>query len=144
MPPRTSFNPKRKIASLDAMTEPERTLLAEECSYGGNPEHKRDPGDFNLTPPINPRPGKTLCDGCDPILKADAKRLLEEGFAKGMVSERRNADGWPRNVWVVSASGEVFEAQLENPVQGVYHGYPMPEADPFRTIVLEEWEHRQA
>lgn len=124
------------------MTEPEREELSARCSYGGNSEHKRNPGNYNLTPPINPRPGKTLCDGLAPVLKADAERLLAEGFAKGMISEPRNAHGWPQNVWAVSENDEVFEAQLENPAQGVYHGYPMPETDPLRVTVLEEWNRR--
>lgn len=124
------------------MTEPQRVDLSERCSYGGNPVHKRNPGDYNLNPPINPRPAKTLCDGAEKVLKADAERLLEEGFAKGMVSEQKRMNGWPQNVWAVSVNGEAFEAQLENPAQGVYHGYPMPENDRFRAKVLEEWKRR--
>jgi hypothetical protein len=42
----------------------------------------------------------------------------------------------------VSDAGEVFEAQLENPAQGTYHGYPMPEDDDFRRLVLKEWKAR--
>lgn len=124
------------------MTKAERVELSKTCSYGGNLEHKRNPGDYNLTPPINPRPGKTLCDGLGQILKVEAERLLAEGFAKGMIREHKNAHGWPKNVWAVSENGQAFEAQLENPAQGVYHGYPMPENDPLRVTVLEEWRRR--
>jgi hypothetical protein len=35
---------------------------AKRVRYGGNPEHKANPGDFELEPPSSPRPDKTLCD----------------------------------------------------------------------------------
>jgi len=47
-------------------------------------------------------------------------------------------NGWPQNVWAVTESGEPLEAQREQ--DGVYHGYPMPQADPFRQEVLQCWE----
>lgn len=82
--------------------------------------------------------------GWDPtprILKAEAERLLAEGIKKGMVSiQQRN--GWPQNVWAVSSTDMVLEAQLENQDQGVYHGYPLPRDDDFREKVLEEWRRR--
>ena len=98
--------------------------------------------DFGLTPPSSPRAGKTLCDSADtPISKSEALELLRSGILRGMVSERV-VRGWPQNVWAVSATGEPFEAQLENPEQGRYHGYPMPLDDDFRAIVLTEWRRR--
>ncbi len=57
-------------------------------------------------------------------------------FRRGCsVAQERN--GWPQNVWAVTGKGEPLEAQLEG--DGVYHGYPMPEADPFRDKILERW-----
>lgn len=141
MRPRSGYNPKRKIASKNAMTEEERVGLAQRSQYGGNPEHKYNPEDYELTPPARPRPGKTLCDAAGPIVKADAERLLQNGIAKGMVSTRQ-LNGWPQNVWVVTDTGTAFEAQLENRDQGIYHGYPMPTDDDFREKVLEEWARR--
>jgi hypothetical protein len=89
------------------MTEEERTDLAQRSCYGGNPEHKRYPGDYGLMPPANPRPGKTLCDASERILKVEAERLLAEGIKKGMVSiQQRN--GWPQNVWAISSTGMVL------------------------------------
>ncbi len=83
------------------MQEEERTDLAQRTCYGGNPEHKRHPGDYGLTPPSNPRPGKTLCDAFERILQVEAERLLAEGIKKGMVSiQQRN--GWPQNVWAAA------------------------------------------
>lgn len=58
------FNHKRRL--LSAAEVGARLLdlekLAERALYGGNPEHKRSPGDFGLTPASGPRPGKSLCD----------------------------------------------------------------------------------
>ncbi len=104
--------------------------------YGGNPEHKRNPGDFGLTPPNHPRPGKTLCDQVKIFTRSEAVKLLRAGFSRGLFSvQERN--GWPQNVWSVTNEGEPLEAQLEG--DGVYHGYPMPEADPFREEVVQRW-----
>jgi len=141
MRPRTGYNPKRKMASADLLTPVERAALASRASYGGNPEHKHSRGDYGLTPPASPRPAKTLCDGERPILKAEATALLQAGLRKGTTSAT-TADGWPQNIWSVSDAVEVFEAQLENPAQGTYHGYPMPEDDDFRRLVLKEWKAR--
>jgi len=143
LPSRLSYNPKRRIVLTDAIAENEREAFASQCSYGGNPVHKRSPGDYHLEPPASPRPGKTLCDGKAQISKAEAQRLLVEGFQKGMVSKRRSTRGWPQNVWSVSKDMiEVYEAQLENPDKGVYHGYPVPQNDTFRRTILNEWDRR--
>jgi hypothetical protein len=44
------------------LTPEQRRFLRESCTYEGVPYHKRNPGDFGLTPPAAPRPDKTLCD----------------------------------------------------------------------------------
>jgi len=105
-------------------------------SYGGNPEHKRDPGDFGLTPLANARPDKTLCDRVGISTRAEAEALLKEGIKRGLVSEQAKG-GYPQNIWSVTADGQPLEAQLENRETGTYHGYPMPSTDPFRDEVLE-------
>ena len=138
---RKGYNPKRRVAPLSWWSLAERRKRAADAQYGGNPEHKLNPAKFGLGPAINPRPGKTLCDAEAPFSKEKAERLLREGFSKGMISEKPR-DGWPQNVWAVSEQGQPFEAQLENPTLGVYHGYPMPQDDDFRTIVIEEWKNR--
>ena len=52
--PRRTFNPKRRMTEVD---DPDMLAwLAQNVKYGGNPQHKRDPGDFDLTPPSQPRP----------------------------------------------------------------------------------------
>jgi hypothetical protein len=133
-----TFNPKRRICTREEFDLLQRALpeLVKNVRYGGNPEHKRNAGDFGLTPPSNPRPGKTLCDEVQIFSRAQALRLLRQGLSRGMVSSQiRN--GWPQNVWAVTERGEPLEAQREN--DGIYHGYPMPASDPFREEVLKRW-----
>jgi len=43
----------------------------------------------------------------------------------------------------VNATGVPLEAQLENRESGQYHGYPMPETDPFREKVLAAWREEK-
>jgi hypothetical protein len=140
MKKRTGYNPKRKIAPPNHCPEEQRAKWVANAKYGGNPEHKKRPADYDLTPPASPRPGKTLCDAERPLMKPEAEGLLREGFRKGMISQRTD-NTWPQNVWAVS-DGQAFEAQLENSAQGVYHGYPMPLDDDFRTVVMDEWSKR--
>lgn len=135
------YNPKRRIAPADMLSRAQRDTLSSKVVYGGNPEHKRSPGDYGLSPPSQPRPGKTLCDAKGPLLKEAARQLLKDGLIKGMVSARTD-HGWPQNIWAISEVGEAFEAQLENSVQGIYHGYPMPIDDDFRLEVIREWQIR--
>ena len=131
------FNSKRMILPFGDWDPEHGERYVAEARYGGNPEHKMRPNDYGLTPPCNPRPGKTICDEFRDFPRADAVALLHQGFNRGMVSVQvRN--GWPQNVWAVSDKGEAFEAQLENKSTGAYHGYPMPEADDFRLEVIEE------
>jgi len=133
---RRTYNPKRPIAGAMVQTELER--LATTVRYGGNPEHKRNPGNFGLTPPASPRRHKTLCDEAGIFDRAQALRLLQEGIRCGLMSEPRGTD-YPQNVWAVSMENVPLEAQLENAANGTYHGYPMPEEDPFRDIVIARW-----
>lgn len=133
---RKAFNPKRCIASPpDSLA---LAQLAARVRYGGNPEHKRNPGDFGLTPPASPRRNKTLCDEARIVRRSVALELLREGIRRGLVSQW-NGTGYPQNVWAVSAEGIPLEAQLENPANGTYHGYPMPDGDPFRERVIARW-----
>jgi hypothetical protein len=136
LPKRRTFNPKRQIASGLLQAELER--LAAAVHYGGNPEHKRNPGNFGLTPPASPRRHKTLCDEAGIFDRDQVLKLLQQGIRLGLISEPRGAD-FPQNVWAVSLEGVPLEAQLENAANGTYHGYPMPEEDPFREIIISRW-----
>lgn len=135
-PPERTYNPKRRIAPE---TDPEElSRLAEEVRYSGSPYHKRNPGDFGLSPPSSPRRDKTLCDGVGIYKREEAQELLHRGVLKGLISEQRDGR-FPRNVWSVSDEGIALEAQLENKTQGTYHGYPMQQEDPFSEEVLRRW-----
>ncbi|MEW6262722.1 MAG: hypothetical protein AB1641_06550 [Thermodesulfobacteriota bacterium] len=57
-----------------------------------------------------------------------------------MISQNEE-NGFPQNIWAVTDDGQPLEAQLENREQGVYHGYPVPENDPFREVILAGWKH---
>lgn len=142
MKPRyAQFNPKRKLltsAQAEARGD-ELGELANRARYGGNPEHKKNPGDFGLTPPSDPRQGKSLCDIAKIFKRNEAEKLLRAGLRKGLVSDRMAGD-WPKNVWSVTDDGFAMEAQLENPDLGTYHGYPMPETDPLSQEVIRRWE----
>ena len=135
---RRTFNPKRQIRHD---CDPEELLrLLPLVKYTGSPLHKKNPGDFCLNPPAQPRPDKTLCDEAGITIKAEAQRLLEEGVKRGLVSQQFRGP-FPQNIWSVSQDGYPLEAQLENPSLGTYHGYPVPSTDDFRDQILEFWNH---
>lgn len=141
MPNRTrnSYNPKRALVAVKPQQE-ELIALAESLRYGGNPEHKSDPGDFDLTPPSAPRSDKTLCDRAGIRLKSQALSILQSGVRKGLISRQARGTGrFPQNVWAVTDDGNAFEARIENEETGSYHGYPMPGDDPFRAAVIQAW-----
>ena len=140
---RRSFNPKRRLAPAPAPARRrELAALAERARYGGNPEHKRNPGDVNLIPPSAPRADKTLCDAVNIFSRSAALAALREGLRRGLISHTRRGD-FPQNIWSITADGIPLEAQLENREAGTYHGYPMPENDDFRTTVLRVWNTGQ-
>ena len=130
------FNDKRRIRENCDASFLDR--LHDNVRYGGNPEHKRNPGDFGLTPPSQPRPDKALCDGVSIFSKLEATRLLRNGVRRGLVSVAER-NGFPQNIWSVTDDCPL-EAQLENAELGIYHGYPMPETDPFRMKIHEAWK----
>ena len=105
----------------------------------GSPYHKKNPGDFGLSPPAKPRADKTKCDKADIFEKSIAQRLLERGVERGMISENEKG-GFPKQIWSVTEGGVPMEAQLEDHVRGTYHGYPLLAEDPFHEVVLEKWE----
>ena len=140
---RDRFNSKRRICSLDELAGTDLVSLGKRVVYCGNPVHKKNPGDFGLTPPSGPRPGKTLCDIANIFEKAIASRLLQEGARRGLVSRQFQGE-WPQNIWAVNDDGTALEAQLENRDTGAYHGYPLLPTDPFVELVTEQWRARQS
>ena len=138
---RQRFNRKREIAS-PLPSAAVRAALAERVGYGGNPEHKRNPGDFRLIPPSAPRADKTLCDTVNIFSRTEALAVLREGVRRGLISRAKRGD-FSQNVWAVAAEGIPLEAQLENHESRAYHGYPMPGSDSFRATVLRVWSSAQ-
>lgn len=136
---RRAFNPKRRLQPppTEELVREELQALARRLRYVGSPLHKRGPGDFGLDPPAALRQGKSICDDVVDC-RSDAQSLLEDGVKKGLVSTQTNG-GFPQNVWAVALRGVPLEAMLDNAETGTYHGYPMPEADPLRTVVIERW-----
>lgn len=137
---RTTFNPKRKIQRAP-VTAGDRALLekmAKNAAYGGNPERKKNPGDFDLIPPANWAANKELCDRVEIFTRTEALKLVRKGIRKGFISIQTRGD-WPQNVWCMTKEGEPLEAELENFETGTYHGYPMSPNDPFRKQVIERW-----
>lgn len=130
------FNTKRKIVkNLDDSLKKE---LIAKVHYGGNPEHKKNPGDFNLTPPTDPRSDKSFCDDVQIFEVKKALRLLKKGIEKGLISQQSRGC-FPQNIWSVDENNNPLEAQLENETQGIYHGYPIPKEDAFGKVVLKAW-----
>ncbi|MCC5851075.1 MAG: hypothetical protein JJU29_23545 [Verrucomicrobia bacterium] len=134
-----AYNPKRKLA--DTPDESFCHALTGKVNYGGNPEHKRNPGDFGLEPPSahHKRPDKAMCDSVEILKKKRALQYLKSGAKKGVFSAQMRGD-FPQNIWAVMDDGTVLEAQLENQTQGTYHGYPLEDGDPIVDAVRKRWE----
>ncbi len=132
------FNSKRRIKKLEQDDLRRCSELADNVRYGGNPEHKKNPGDFGLTPPSDPRPGKSLCDAVGIFSRQVALMHLQSGLRKGLISDRFNGK-WPQNIWSVTEDGCPLEAQLENRQTGTYHGYPIPLSDPWGIEIVRQW-----
>lgn len=137
---RRRFNSKRRIDST--RSESELVVLADRVKYGGNPEHKWNPGNFGLAPPSRHRPDKSMCDSVHVFDSQVALRLLREGIKRGLVSVQVRGD-FPQTVWSVTDEGAPVEGQLENQDQGIYHGYPMPSHDPLAQKVVKVWRDHE-
>lgn len=103
------FNPKRELKKLEDVDLQHCSELAEAVQYGGNPEHKMNPGDFGLTPPSGPRAGKSLCDDAGIFSRKEALEYLKLGLCRGMISKPKPKpkpsdaeDKWPQNYMVCS------------------------------------------
>jgi hypothetical protein len=130
---------KRTVRKIRAarLSTAERTFLLQAAKYEGSPQHKRNPGDFGLTPPSSPRPDKTLCDEAGIYSSRRADELLRVAIERGVVSEAFT-DGFPKQLWAYDGVN-VFEAMLGGSTRGSYHGYPIRKTDPFFEELLEAW-----
>jgi hypothetical protein len=125
-----------------ALSKDERAYLLANASYEGSPHHKRNPGDFGLTPPSAPRPDKTLCDEARVFQAGQARDLLVKAIHVGLVSEATATLGFPKQLWVVDDNGLVFEAMHGGTSPGTYHGYPIRRNDPLFDEVVAAWNQR--
>jgi hypothetical protein len=88
------FNPKRRPLTPDANELARLSALAKVVTYGGNPEHKRNPGDFGLTPPSDPRRAKSLCDAANIFSRTVAHSLLQKmAYRKASLVTGMSTDG---------------------------------------------------
>jgi hypothetical protein len=131
---------ERKIR-VELLSDEERAFLVAKARYEGSPLHKARANDFGLTPPTNPRKDKTLCDEAAAFDKATAKLLFEAAVARGLVSEGKTGDGFPKQLWVVD-KGRVYELMYGGSQAGRYHGYPIRESDPLADLVRARWDSR--
>ena len=144
MPKRQGNNPKRRIIPRDALDPEDLGRLAREARYVGSALHKSKPADYRFTPPVSPRPIKSLCDGKRIVKKGEAKELFCQGLLRGMVS-RYPENGFPKYVWAVDQNGEVYEAKVGGDGRS-YHGYALStDRDRDRDLcrwVITEWNAR--
>ena len=139
---RQGNNPKRRIIPRDALDPEDLGHLAGEARYVGSAHHKSKLADYGFTPPANPRPNKSLCDGRRIVRKGEAEKLFLQGLSRGMVS-RYPKNGFPKYVWAVDQDGEVYEAKVGEDGRR-YHGYALS-ADSERDLcrlVIKEWKAR--
>jgi hypothetical protein len=135
---RQGNRPDRRLAKPDLLDRDRREALAVALVYVGSAHHKRSPGDYKFTPPVNPRPSKCLCDGDRVVLKAEAREIFRKGILMGMFSADAGA-GQPKYVWGVDDQGGVYEAKIG---LGGYHGYRLEDVDDQCARVLKEWRQR--
>lgn len=127
-------NHKRKIAYDPALG---RHVLQNGPRYVGNPLHKRNPGDFGLIPPACASARKNLCDDVGIFNRRIAQQLLEEGLRRGFLSVNM-CEGWPCNIWAVSAGDIPLEARPDQ-TSGTCHGFPLSKNDPLYKEILTRW-----
>lgn len=131
----------RRTMRQSPLSDIEQRFLKQNAEYEGISYHKRSPGDFGLTPPAAPRPEKTLCDEASITRRAQASALLERAIDGGLVSDTEGAPGFPKQLWVVDETGQVFEAMYGGSRAGLYHGYPIRRTDPWYDEVIRAWEN---
>ena len=139
---RQGNQPDRRIAPAGTIATAELEALRERASYVGTANHKLRPGDYGFVPSHNPRPSKSPCDDLRPVLSAEATRLFRSGISKGMVSAFEHGS-FPKYVWALDETGEVYEAKTKPEQDGKYHGYRIGDDEKeMRRYVREEWNRR--
>jgi hypothetical protein len=137
---RSGNNPKRRVIVHKLVTKERVDDLKGRVRYIGSGHHKRNPADYGFDR-ASPRPTKSLCDANRVITQTEAQKLIEDGISKGVFSPLQE-DGWPKYIWSVSESGEVFEAKTHPNTPGQYHGYPLEDEDDMRDYIYRIWSER--
>lgn len=132
---RDGKRPRFRESRLDAT---EKAFLHANARYEGSPDHKRNPGDFGLTPPASPRKDKTLCDEVAVFLVAQARELFARAIDGGLVSEGTGQNDFPRRMWLVHVN-RVYELKLGGSLTGSYHGYPVRRSNPYYDLIVKAW-----
>lgn len=109
------------------LTDPQRDFLRDHARYEGSPLHKKEPHNFDLTPPTSPRPDKTLCDEAGIFEKQIAFELFARAIDVGLVSAKDKVAGYPAQMWVVDDDGRVFEMIYGGAARGVTMAIPFVE-----------------
>ena len=128
---------------IRTMSADEQTYLRQHAVYEDSPLHKRNPGDFGLTPPAAPRLDKTLCDEAGIFRRADATALLMKAIDGGLASVSTAANNFPKQLWAVDGNGRVFEGMYGGSKSGYYHGYPIRRNDPLFKEITEAWNRQK-
>lgn len=134
-------NGKRPRFRAARLNDEEKALLRASATYEGSPDHKRNPGDFGLTPPASPRRDKTLCDEAAVFGRHTASDLFARAIDAGLVSEGTAVGELPRRIWLVH-DHRVFEIKLGGSVVGSYHGYPVRRSNPYFDEIVHAWDGR--
>ena len=137
---RQGNNPKRRIASLGELTLEVLNCLSK-ARYVGSAHHKSKFADYHFSPPTNPRPDKSLCDGIRTIKKSEAVELFQNGISREMVSKHL-IDGLPKYIWAVDSDEEAYESVISKGTTE-YHGYQLEPDDTMRSLIIEEWNSRK-
>lgn len=142
-PARRKFNSRYRVLDWEEYLDRKAGLakMAQKVVYTGNPKHKKNPGDFGLTPPCDPRPLASLCDSVRIFKKEVAQDLLRKAFLLGLVDARAKPGEWPKMAWMVYED-HVLQAMYEN-VPGQYHGFPLSGVEPICNEVMRLWKDRR-
>lgn len=129
----------RRTLREACLSEDEKAFLRANAAYEGSPYHKKEPNDFGLTPPTQPRRDATLCDEAGIVDRDVANLLFGRAIDVGLVSAVWVAERFPKQMWVVSDDGRVFEAMYGGSQPGRYHGYPIRLRDPLYEKIKNVW-----
>ncbi len=140
---RKKYEETRRSIRAAPWTDEQRAFLRDRARYEGSPLHKKEPHNFDLTPPTSPRLDKTLCDEAGIFDRQVAFDLFSRAIEVGLVSEKDKVPGFPAQMWVVDDAGRVFEIIYGGSQEGYYHGYPIRRSNLLFDKILTAWAARR-